>query len=72
MIRVATILDSSAAFAVYSDAPIDPADIIGECTEMDGGRLLFPPRFKLVLVGEAPAPDHLPADLSESLHEARA
>ena len=69
MIHVATILDSAGyAYAVYSETPIPAGDIIGECTESDGGRLFLPARFKLVTVTDEPAPDRLPADLSESVH----
>lgn len=69
MIHVATILDTSGyAYAVYSDAPIPEADVLAEFTASECGRLLIPTRFRLVLVGEEPAPSRLPADLSESVH----
>lgn len=69
MIHVATILDTTGyAYAVYSDAPVAAEDVLAEFTAAECGRLLIPPRFKLALVTDEPAPDRVAADLSESVH----
>jgi hypothetical protein len=66
-----TIVIGSTAYAVYSTDPRPLAQLweSDEISVCGKGIMLFSPALRLVAVGDEPAPEVLPADLSASLHD---
>ena len=63
-----TLVDNGFGFAIYSDSPLSVEQLWGRVVDLEDGRLLFGPEFRLVTVTDEPAPTRIAADLSESLY----